>query len=127
MHPKAWENVSYDLSAVADRQSKVYLRWGMGPTDNSVTAGGWNLDDIEVFGTPVVPLEITGRLDRVQGSFVLSWASTSNQVFSVEFTRSLSDSFQTMMENLKATPPLNSLTNAILPADRARFYRVRLQ
>src|SRR6185436_5634131 len=41
-----WENVSHDISAVADRQRTVFMRWGMGPTDGSWTAGGWNIDDI---------------------------------------------------------------------------------
>lgn len=46
----AWVAQSIDLSAVADGQSTVYLRWGMGPTDGSVTYPGWNLDDIEIWG-----------------------------------------------------------------------------
>jgi len=47
----AWSYLDYDLSAVADFQSTVYVRWGMGPTDSSVTYCGWNLDDVQVTGS----------------------------------------------------------------------------
>lgn len=46
----AWLLVDYDISAVADRKSGVYVRWGMGPTDTSVTYPGWNIDDVELNG-----------------------------------------------------------------------------
>ena len=26
------------------------LRWGMGPTDGSITYPGWNIDDVEIWG-----------------------------------------------------------------------------
>ena len=49
MNPNgAWTLVEYDLSAVADNQSTVYLRWGMGTTDSSVIYCGWNIDDINI-------------------------------------------------------------------------------
>jgi hypothetical protein len=48
----AWREVSYDISAVADNQEMVYLRWGMGTTDSSVTYCGWNIDDVEIAGIP---------------------------------------------------------------------------
>ncbi len=46
----AWTAVSYDISAVADHQSQVYIRWTMGTTDGSWQFSGWNLDDIEIWG-----------------------------------------------------------------------------
>ena len=42
-------DVSYDISDVADGEETVYLRWGMGPTDEFVTYPGWNLDDIQIW------------------------------------------------------------------------------
>lgn len=45
-----WVQQTYDISAVADQASTVYIRWGMGPTDSSVTYPGWNIDDIELWG-----------------------------------------------------------------------------
>ncbi len=48
-----WTHVSYDISAVADGQSSVYLRWGMGPTDVAWTYCGWNIDDVSLEGEAV--------------------------------------------------------------------------
>ena len=44
----AWQDVEYDLSAVADGQANVRVRWVMGTTDSSWQFSGWNLDDIEI-------------------------------------------------------------------------------
>lgn len=46
----AWVQQSLDIASVADNQATVYLRWGMGPTDSSVTYPGWNIDDVEIWG-----------------------------------------------------------------------------
>ncbi|MBK9127293.1 MAG: S8 family serine peptidase [Phycisphaerales bacterium] len=54
----AWSYQVYDLSAHADGQTQVRIRWGMGPTDSSVTYSGWNLDDIEFWA--IVPLGPSG-------------------------------------------------------------------
>ena len=45
-----WVYQEFDISAVADGQGTVHVRWGMGPTDDSVTYPGWNLDDVMVTG-----------------------------------------------------------------------------
>ena len=50
MSDAAWVQQEYNIAAVADNQPTVYVRWGMGPTDGSVTYGGWNIDDIELLG-----------------------------------------------------------------------------
>ncbi|MHC4944496.1 MAG: C25 family cysteine peptidase [Planctomycetota bacterium] len=46
----AWVHREYDLSAWADGESTVYLRWVMGPTSYYFFFCGWNLDDIEIWG-----------------------------------------------------------------------------
>ncbi len=48
-----WTQVNYDISAVADNQPTVYIRFDMGPTDSSVEYPGWNIDDLLVRGTVV--------------------------------------------------------------------------
>ena len=45
----SWSLQTYDISAVADGQPTVYLRWGMGPTDVYLTYPGWNIDDVEIW------------------------------------------------------------------------------
>ncbi|HQQ61635.1 MAG TPA: hypothetical protein PKU89_09905, partial [Kiritimatiellia bacterium] len=47
----AWTQVTYDISAVADNQSTVYIRWAMGPTNDTAAYSGWNIDDIELWGS----------------------------------------------------------------------------
>ena len=47
-----WTQVTYDISAIADNEPTVYLRWTMGPTDGSVVYSGWNIDDLEFVGFP---------------------------------------------------------------------------
>ncbi len=46
----SWTNCVYSLPGV-DGQGVVYLRWLMGPTDDSVQYSGWNIDDIQILGT----------------------------------------------------------------------------
>jgi hypothetical protein len=45
-----WTQVTYDISAVANGQPAVYLRWSMGPTDGNNRYCGWNIDDVELWG-----------------------------------------------------------------------------
>jgi hypothetical protein len=45
----AWSEQVYDVAQLADGQPTVYVRWGMGPTDYSLTYAGWNLDDVEIW------------------------------------------------------------------------------
>ncbi len=53
-----WTFQSYDISAVADDQPTVYLRWAMGPTDSAWQWCGWNIDDIrlEAYGCTAPPV-----------------------------------------------------------------------
>lgn len=46
----SWSLQSYNISAIADGKPTVYIRWGMGTTDGSVTYPGWNIDDVEILG-----------------------------------------------------------------------------
>jgi M6 family metalloprotease-like protein len=49
----SWTLQTFDVSAIADNQPTVYIRWGMGPTDSSWQYSGWNIDDVKVTG--IVP------------------------------------------------------------------------
>ena len=55
----AWIECTYDISAIADLQPTVYVRWTMGPTDGSVTYPGWNIDDVALLGNEVDDLIVT--------------------------------------------------------------------
>ncbi len=45
-----WTEQEIDISAIADRQPSVYVRWTMGSTDEGWRYCGWNLDDIQIWG-----------------------------------------------------------------------------
>jgi hypothetical protein len=50
----AWQFMEYAVpAAVADGQTTVHFRWGMGPTDEVVTYPGWNIDDVQITGDPL--------------------------------------------------------------------------
>jgi len=44
-----WALQELDLSAFADDEASVQLRWTMGATDRDVQYCGWNLDDVEIW------------------------------------------------------------------------------
>ena len=47
----AWSLILHDISAVADNQPNVYIRWGHQVTSGGAFArSGWNIDDIELAG-----------------------------------------------------------------------------
>lgn len=49
-----WQLVEYAVPPpIADGRSAVYFRWGIGPTDDSVTCPGWNIDDVQVTGDKI--------------------------------------------------------------------------
>jgi V8-like Glu-specific endopeptidase len=54
MADPSWVPMTVDISAVADGQPTVYVRWTMGATDDTVTYPGWNIDDVEIWGRGTV-------------------------------------------------------------------------
>jgi len=63
----SWHLMDLDISAVADGQPSVYLRWTMGTTDAGWRYCGWNIDDIQVVAVAEVPAGIddAGALTRL--------------------------------------------------------------
>ena len=56
----SWTEMDVDISAVAEDEPTVYLRWTMGETDGGWTYCGWNIDDIQIvaIGGEEPPLRI---------------------------------------------------------------------
>ncbi len=46
----SWNEWSFDISAAADGQPTVYVRFTMGVSDGSWQYCGWNIDDVQVVG-----------------------------------------------------------------------------
>jgi hypothetical protein len=69
----AWTRVSYDISAYADTQPGVYLRWGHRVASAGAWAySGWNLDDIALLGIPTAPLNVILPGTTAENSGVLT-------------------------------------------------------
>lgn len=80
----AWAEVSCDISAVADGQSTVYVRWGHQVGSSAWAYSGWNLDDVQILGTLVknvlvsLPAEIIEGAAAGSGTVTLSEAPASD-------------------------------------------------
>jgi pectate lyase len=64
----SWVQCTYNISAIADFQPTVYIRWTMGPTDFSETYSGWNIDDISLTGD-VAELIVTPSQEFASSGF----------------------------------------------------------
>ncbi|UCG31815.1 MAG: S8 family serine peptidase [Phycisphaerales bacterium] len=58
-----WSQMTFDISAVADNQPTVYVRWCMGATDGGNTYPGWNIDDVEIWGIGSLCGDMPGDFD----------------------------------------------------------------
>lgn len=45
-----WRPMEYDISSIADQQSRVYVRWSYQNLAAPGTYSGWNIDDVEILG-----------------------------------------------------------------------------
>jgi hypothetical protein len=56
-----WVQVSYDISAIADNQPSVSLRWCMGTTNSINKYCGWNIDDVEIWAFSAATSGVEGE------------------------------------------------------------------
>ncbi|MBN1514921.1 MAG: agmatine deiminase family protein, partial [Phycisphaerae bacterium] len=75
----AWVSVAYDISAIADDEPELYLRWTMGTADGSWQYCGWNIDDVEIWAA--APAEGDGDCDS-DGNVDLADFAAFQQCFS---------------------------------------------
>ncbi len=81
----SWTEMDVNISAVADNQSTVYLRWTMGSTDGGWRYCGWNIDDIRVTAfTPFscdcaefCDLDLDGEFTPVDVSYIVNYVYKS--------------------------------------------------
>jgi len=74
MNGGAWEQQTYDISAVADGEPEVYLRWTMGTTDSAYRYCGWNIDDVEIWGIPTGEPEVPLFADGFESGDTSAWS-----------------------------------------------------
>ncbi len=63
----SWNLEQYDISAVADNQSTVYVRWGYQVADDAFAYSGWNLDDIAFLGLTQLSVAVPATAAKGQG------------------------------------------------------------
>ena len=79
-----WTTVLYDISAWADNQPAVYVRWGYGASPMAFVYSGWNIDDVAILGSlqlsvglPAVATKGAGLLAG-QGRLTIAQAPTND-------------------------------------------------
>ena len=50
MEATSWTSLEYDISATADNQATVYVRWSYEIGSGAYAYSGWNIDDVEIWG-----------------------------------------------------------------------------
>lgn len=71
----SWKRQELDLSAIADRQPRVWVRWGhkVGRSTEVWACSGWNLDDVQILGQLDRALTLTGVDETTEGDAPLTF------------------------------------------------------
>lgn len=110
----AWEESSLDISAVADNQETVFLRWTMGSTDPGWRYCGWNIDDVKIFAVE----GMTVRLSELPDQFAMPFSICPNPFHSftsIEFELSKASNVSLVIYDLQGRL-INTLVDAYQPA-----------
>ena len=105
----SWVPEQYDISPVADGHSTVYFRWGHRVPSHTITAyAGWNIDDIEIAGTPAAALTL---------ALVTSNVTEGSAPFNATLSASLAPASDTIVTLFSTDPASASLPAAVtIPA-----------
>ncbi len=87
----SWTKVQYDISALVDGRTAVYIRWGYQIGSSGVFAySGWNIDDIEILGAPPTNLTLTLPSSATEGAAPLTASVTVTPAPTANLTVNLS-------------------------------------
>ncbi len=118
----SWQAQVFDVSGVADGSATFYIRWGMGPTDESWAYSGWNLDDVQIWGIPVTPPDLQAPIFAGlkgarggDGQVTLTWdaATDASLPLTYEVYRATLSGGQTFTAALDTTQALTYVDTAI--------------
>jgi Fungalysin metallopeptidase (M36)/Calx-beta domain/Fungalysin/Thermolysin Propeptide Motif len=97
----SWTNCQYDLSAVADAQPTVYVRWGYQISMGAFPYSGWNIDEISFLGLDKIRIALPASATKGDGTLhnagtiLLPHAPPAN----VTFALTSSDTTKLMVPN----------------------------
>lgn len=100
----AWRRMELNISSVADGKSAVYIRWTMGP-GNSYPFCGWNLDDVEVLGSPPAPAIVDTDTDQMPDDWETRYFGGTSQSPTNDWD---GDGLSNYQEYLAGTNPTNA-------------------
>jgi len=123
----AWLEMDLDISALADNQATVYVRYTMGVTDGGWTYCGWNIDDVRVIGnecvtisnltitTESLPAWTSGvsysqQLEAINGNGTLSWSDKNSDLSGT----GLSLSTDGLLEGMVGSPQTITFTAEVI-------------
>ena len=115
----AWEESLLDISAIADNQETVYLRWTMGSTDGGWVYCGWNLDDVQIFGVD----DLTTETTELPGSSSLKLGNYPNPFFaetSIEYELRKSSQVSVIIYDVLGRK-ITTLADGVQPAGKKRI------
>lgn len=75
-----WTFQNFNLSSLLDRCQNVKIRFGLGPTGNSGTYTGWNIDDVALVGTFVY---VDASISRIVAPVDLSCGFTDKEPITI--------------------------------------------
>jgi len=109
----AWSNCQYNIAAIADNQTHVYVRWGYQVTSSRARAySGWNIDDISFLGQLPLQLSASSRKAIAPQGTPMSWLAQyglTNDGFNVEeLLDSDGDGIPNWKEYVAGTDPTDS-------------------
>ncbi|MDB6123972.1 MAG: hypothetical protein JWQ71_2965 [Pedosphaera sp.] len=64
----SWNTFQYDISAYADNQPAIYVRWGYQVNAGAFAYSGWNIDDIDFLGISQISMSIPSSATEGNGS-----------------------------------------------------------
>jgi hypothetical protein len=77
-----WSSRIIDISAFADTESQVWIKWVMGTTDPGWEYCGWNIDDVEIWATGALSVEEGEGCERLSLGFAGVNPANSSTAFS---------------------------------------------
>lgn len=109
----SWVQEQYDISAVANNQATVYVRWGYQIVSGAFAYSGWNIDDIGFLGMSQLSVSLPPSATKGQGVLAGQGSVSIVQPLPANVAVSLTSSDPTEVAVPASVTILAGQTNAI--------------